>query len=77
MGPVTGVILFLIFWWLSFLICLPWGVRANHAPAPGHDTGAPLKTQLRVKMLVSTVASGVLLAITYWGIAARWVTLDM
>ena len=33
---------------------LPWGVRREENPEPGHDPGAPAKTHLWAKVIATT-----------------------
>ena len=65
MGPVSGVVVFLITWWTVLFITLPWGVRQPDQP---HDFvgGAPVKTHLKKKILATTVISAIIwLVIAY------------
>jgi predicted secreted protein len=69
MNWFTGVVVFLIIWWVVLFAVLPWGVRRVEEPEEGHDPGAPEKPLLARKFLATTVISAVL-----WGIA--YVTIE-
>ena len=70
MGWASGVVVFVILWWLVFFMCLPIGVRPPHEVGEqaqeGNEPGAPVKTHLPLKLLATTVIAGAL-----WGVA-RW-----
>lgn len=50
----TGVVAFIIIWWLVLFTVLPWGVRRNEAPVMGEDHGAPIRHRILLKALVTT-----------------------
>ena len=54
MGVGTGIVAFIIIWWLVLFTVLPWGVQRNEAPAIGEDRGAPLRHRIWLKALVTT-----------------------
>ena len=65
MTPVTGIVVFVIIWWLVIFMVLPWGVRRTENPEAGHDPGAPERPMLWRKVLATTLISAVLFAIVY------------
>lgn len=78
MGIATGFVLYIVYWWIIFLICLPWGVQVDEAShVPGQASSAPSHPQLKKKVLITTLVSAVFLAVTAWGIEQKWVVLDM
>lgn len=54
MSVVSGIVVFLILWWLALFAVLPWGVRPSAQPEPGHDPGAPERPRLWRKALLTT-----------------------
>ena len=66
MGIVTGILVYIVIWWLVLFVVLPWGVRPLDAPEPGDDPGAPQMPRMWTKALVTTVIATVL-----------WVGVDM
>ncbi len=58
----SGIVIFVLTWWLVFFAALPWGLRRNTAPEEGHDAGAPLNPRLWTKVLVVTLIAAVLTA---------------
>ena len=51
---LTGVMAYVIIWWLVLFTVLPWGVRVPDDPEPGHATSAPEKPMMGRKALVTT-----------------------
>ena len=70
MGWVGTGITFIISWWMVFFMVLPWGVRRQDDPEPGHEAGAPENPRLWLKVAVTT---GIAIAIT----ALAWVAVDL
>ena len=62
MGIGTGIVAFIIIWWLSLFTVLPWGIQRNEKPQTGEDRGAPVRHRIGLKVLITT---GVALVI--WG----------
>ena len=56
--------------WMVFFMVLPWGVRRQDDPEPGHEAGAPENPRLWLKVAVTT---GIAIVIT----ALAWVAVDL
>lgn len=57
-GFVTGIVVFLIVWWMIFFMILPLRVQSQQeagAIVPGSDSGAPDDPRLKWKMWVTTL----------------------
>lgn len=65
MGPVSGIVVFIIIWWLTLFMVLPWGVNRTENPEAGHDPGAPARPMLWRKVLATTGITIVVFAIFY------------
>jgi predicted secreted protein len=69
MAWYTGVVVFVIIWWLVLFMVLPVGVQTAHEAdqplEPGQATSAPIKPQILLKFLATTGIAGVLFAV-YW-----------
>ncbi len=57
------ILIYVLFWFFSLFIVLPFGVRTADNPEPGHDAGAPVNPALKRKALATSI-----LAIILWGI---------
>lgn len=66
----TGIVSFIIMWWLVLFTVLPWGVQRNANPAIGEDQGAPARARIWFKAAVTTG-----LTIVLWG--ALFVAIEM
>jgi len=65
MNLVTGIVVFIIIWWVTLFLVLPWGVSRTENPEAGHDHGAPSKPMVFRKVLVTTGITAVAFAIIY------------
>lgn len=72
MGIGTGIVAFIIIWWLVLFTVLPWGVRRNETPAAGEDRGAPVRHRILLRALVTT---GITLLI--WGALFASIEMDV
>ncbi len=74
----SGIVVFVIIWWLVFFMALPIGVRspdeAGVAVEPGHAASAPVRPRLGLKAGVTTAISAVLWGIAYWIIEAELIS---
>ncbi len=65
MNWFTGILLYVIIWWLVVFMVLPWGVRPPDSPEPGHAPSAPDNPRLWKKALITTVISAVVWLAAY------------
>jgi predicted secreted protein len=66
MGWVTGIIVYVLVWWITLFAVLPLWVTPAEPSDPGHAAGAPEKPRMLLKVAVTTVASAVI-----------WVAIDL
>ena len=71
----TGILVFVMIWWLVLFMVLPWGVKRTEAPEPGHDSGAPVNPMMWRKVLITTLIAAVLWGAAYWLIDSEMLTL--
>ena len=61
MGVYTGIMVYVVTWWIVIFAVLPWG---NNDPPDqveqGHATSAPAKPKLLLKFLVTTIVSAII-----------------
>jgi len=60
MSWATGVMVYLVIWWIVLFAVLPLGVQRVENPGRGQDHGAPEKPQLFRKAIITTLVSVVL-----------------
>lgn len=68
----TGIVAFIIIWWLVLFTVLPWGVRRNEAPIMGEDHGAPVRHRILLRALVTTG-----ITVVIWGCLFAAIELDV
>ncbi len=69
MSLVSGIVVFVVLWWLVFYAVLPWGVRRIDDNTEGHDAGAPANPRLWLKAGITTAITAILFAIAWWVIS--------
>ena len=57
MSWATGILTYVLIWWVVLFAVLPWGVRVPDEPEPGHATSAPANPRLWLKVLITTVVA--------------------
>jgi predicted secreted protein len=66
MGWFTGVMVYVVIWWMVIFCVLPLGVTPANESHLGHDAGAPANPRMGFKVLVTTGIATVLFAIVYF-----------
>ena len=72
MNWFTGLMVFVILWWLVWFMVLPIGVKVPDEVEKGHAASAPSNPNLGIKSAATTVIAGVL-----WGIAYLVITSEL
>ncbi len=66
----SGIVVYVIAWWMVFFMLLPIGVKPPHemgqAAEEGHEPGAPVKPMLWRKALAATIITAVLSGLFFW-----------
>lgn len=78
MGPVSGLVLFAVIWFMTFLIILPIRVKTQGDMGqivPGTHAGAPEVHNLKKKALITTGVAAVIWAIVATIILSGVITL--
>ena len=67
---------YLIIWWLTLFMVLPFGIRRveSHEMQPGEDPGAPAKPRMMIKFAITTAVSLVFFGIFYLISESGWVS---
>ncbi|MGE0652886.1 MAG: DUF1467 family protein [Alphaproteobacteria bacterium] len=74
MNWFTGIMVYIIAWWMVLFTVLPWGNRPPDTTEPGHADSAPERPRLWLKALVTTIIATVIWAAIYWIIEAEIIT---
>ena len=63
MFGLESLVIYVIFWWLILFVTLPFGISRDKKVIQGNDPGAPKKTLLKKKVLITSFASFILTVI--------------
>ena len=80
MNVVTGIIVYIVIWWLVFLMALPFGVKSQSEDGQveeGTEPGAPMRPLIIRKMLATTGVSILAWGLFYLAIDSALIPLDM
>ena len=75
----TAFAIYFVIWWIALFLTLPFGVRSQHEDgegAPGTDPGAPIATQMRAKLIWTTVISTVFFAVAWLAYDAGYLNIE-
>ncbi len=81
MEPVNAFLIYILIWWVTLFAVLPLGVRGQveeNNVVPGSEPGAPVKSRILKKFLITTIASIFIFGIVYfmivndvWGVTEK------
>ncbi len=75
MGLVSGIVVYILIWWVVLFAVLPWGNRSDDESAvPGAMRGAPAQPRMALKALVTTGVAAVLWLVAYVLIESGWIS---
>lgn len=59
MSTFSGIVVYVLTWWMMFFCILPVNVQSIIEPTDGSMPGAPLNPYLKIKVLVTTLVAGI------------------
>ena len=65
MNWFTGILVFLVTWWIVLFMVLPWGVKRDENPEIGHEVGAPQRPMMWRKAGITTVIAAIIFAFIF------------
>ncbi|MBI2234304.1 MAG: DUF1467 family protein [Micavibrio aeruginosavorus] len=65
MGWFSGIVVYLLIWWVVLFTVLPWKSRPPARPGRGHAASAPKTPNLGIKFAVTTVIAAFLWVVVY------------
>lgn len=60
MNILSAFIVYQTIWWVVFMTVLPLGVKVEENPKPGFATSAPVKPNLKKKVILTTKITTIL-----------------
>ena len=66
MNWFTGILVYVMIWWVVLFTVLPWGVKVPDKPEPGHASSAPRNPMMWRKVIATTVITTILWFIFYY-----------
>jgi predicted secreted protein len=75
----TGFAIYFVMWWIVLFLTLPFGVRSQHEDGggvAGTDPGAPIASQMGVKLIWTTVISAVIFGVAMWAYSVGYLSID-
>jgi predicted secreted protein len=79
MSIFTALAIYFVVWWIVLFAVLPWGVHSQHESGemtPGTDPGAPVLTNLKLKLVWTTVVATMVFAAWFVVYFFRLITID-
>lgn len=70
MSVISGIVVYVIIWWVVFFAVLPWGVRIPDRTEPGFATSAPERPRLGLKVAVTSGIAALLWVGAYFLISS-------
>ena len=74
MAWVTGIVVYVLVWWITLFAVLPLWVTPAEPDDPGHAAGAPHQPRLLLKMAITTVVSGLIWLAIYLLVRSPWLS---
>ena len=74
MGWVTGIVVYVLVWWVTLFAVLPLWVKPAEPDDPGHAAGAPQHPRLLLKMAITTAVSTLIWLAIYLLVKSPWLS---
>jgi predicted secreted protein len=72
MGWLTGIVVYVLVWWVTLFAVLPLWVTPAEPDDPGHAAGAPQRPRLLMKAAITTVVSAIIWLGIYLVVSSPW-----
>jgi predicted secreted protein len=74
MGWVTGIVVYVLVWWVTLFAVLPLWVTPSEPDDPGHASGAPQRPRMLLKVAVTTAVSAIIWLGIYLLVKSPWLS---
>ncbi len=72
MGWLTGIVVYLLVWWVTLFAILPLWVKPSEPDELGYAAGAPQRPRLVLKTAVTSAVAAVIWLVIYIVVRAPW-----
>jgi predicted secreted protein len=59
MNVFSGILVYVLAWWMMFFCMLPFGIQSIEKPKDGSMPGAPVNPGLKLKIILATVLAAI------------------
>lgn len=74
MAWVTGIVVYVLVWWITLFAVLPLWVTPAEPDDPGHAAGAPQRPRMLLKLAITTVVSALIWLLIYLLVKSPWLS---
>ena len=74
MAWVTGIVVYVLVWWITLFAVLPLWVTPAEPDDPGHAAGAPQRPRMLLKLAITTVVSALIWLLIYLLVRSPWLS---
>jgi predicted secreted protein len=74
MNWLTGVVVYVIVWWITLFAVLPLWVTPAPPDDPGHAAGAPQNPRLALKAAITTGIAAIIWLVIFALVASPWLS---
>ena len=74
MAWVTGIVVYVLVWWITLFAVLPLWVTPAEPDDPGHAAGAPQRPRMLLKIAITTVVSALIWLAIYVLVKSPWLS---
>jgi predicted secreted protein len=71
MNVFSGIVVYVLIWWMIFFCALPFGIKNIEKPKDGSMPGAPVDPGLKKKLIVTTAIASVIWIGAYFVITSH------
>ncbi len=75
MNWVTGILVYVLIWWIVLFMVLPWGVRVPDEAEPGHATSAPERPLMWRKVMATSLIAALVWGAFFYVLEMGWLRL--
>jgi len=74
LGWVTGIVVYILTWWVVLFAILPFWVTSRSPDEPGYGTGAPRQPHMWRKVALTSAVAGVVWCGIYILVKEPWIS---